>query len=211
MLSDSERARYHNALRRLKESTNGQPSRYDMISSIHTGDIEQTAHFGCHFAGFHREYLKLYEESLQEIDPSVTLPYWDSLLDQYMDDSAASLIFSAEFMGNGNGEVTSGPAANWQTETGPLTRNIGVEGELFLFEEFTTSPPEHGCRNMRDDQRYGELRPGVSPRRHPSVGGRQHGGTEHRRRRSALLDAPRQRGQNLGTSAAKRATSWRRH
>ncbi|XP_062611355.1 putative tyrosinase-like protein tyr-3 [Saccostrea cucullata] len=134
MLTDDERNRYHNAVRRLKESRNGE-SQYDMIASIHTGDIEQTAHFGCHFAGFHREYLKMYEEALREIDPSVTLPYWDSTIEQYMDSSAESLLFTAEFMGNGNGEVTSGPAANWQTETGPLRRNIGVEGELYLFEE----------------------------------------------------------------------------
>lgn len=100
-----------------------------------------------------------YEESLQEIDPSVTLPYWDSLLDQYMDDSAASLIFSAEFMGNGNGEVTSGPAANWQTETGPLTRNVGVEGELFLFEEIhnitTRTRFVEICGMTRDMESYG--------------------------------------------------------
>ncbi|XP_061189957.1 uncharacterized protein LOC133197769 [Saccostrea echinata] len=147
MLNDNERNRYHNAVRRLKESQNGE-SEYDMIASIHTGDIEQTAHFGCHFAGFHREYLKMYEEALREIDPSVTLPYWDSTLDQYMDNSADSLLFTAEFMGNGNGEVTSGPAANWQTETGPLRRNIGVEGELYLYEEIQNITTQTRLRDI---------------------------------------------------------------
>lgn len=97
--------------------------------------------------------------ALQEIDPTVTLPYWDSLLDQYMDDSASSLMFSPQFMGNGNGEVTSGPAANWQTETGPLRRNVGVEGELYLYEEIqnitTRTRFVEICGMTRDMENHG--------------------------------------------------------
>lgn len=104
-------------------------------------------------------YAFRYEEALREIDSTVTLPYWDSTLDQYMDDSAESLLFSADFMGNGDGEVTSGPAANWETETGPLRRNIGVEGELYLFEEIenitTRTRYTDICGMTRDLERYG--------------------------------------------------------
>ena len=63
---------------------------------------------------------------LREVDPTVTLPYLDTTLDQYMDESAQSLIWSEDFLGGGDGVVSNGPFANWQTNDGPLTRNIGV-------------------------------------------------------------------------------------
>ena len=53
-----------------------------------------------------------------------------------MENSPQSLMFSRDFMGNGEGEVTTGPFANWETGTsGPLIRSIGVSGELMTHEE----------------------------------------------------------------------------
>jgi hypothetical protein len=51
-------------------------------------------------------------------------------------DPTQSIIFSPQFLGNGNGLVTNGPFAYWQTPSGPLIRNIGNPGgSLFSKDE----------------------------------------------------------------------------
>ena len=51
-------------------------------------------------------------------------------MDFDMDNPTNSIVWSASFLGNGDGFVTSGPFANWMTPVGRLTRNIGVAGSL---------------------------------------------------------------------------------
>lgn len=54
------------------------------------------------------------ERALQAIDPSVMIPYWDSRLDSYLGNQTAdSIMWSDEFLGNKEGDVTSGPFAGW--------------------------------------------------------------------------------------------------
>ena len=48
------------------------------------------------------------------------------------------MIWSPEFLGNGDGFVTTGPFANWQTPAGPLTRNIGGASRLISKEVIAT-------------------------------------------------------------------------
>lgn len=48
-----------------------------------------------------------------------------------MPDPTQSVIWSEHFMGNGDGIVTTGPFADWDTAVGPLIRNLGHFGELF--------------------------------------------------------------------------------
>lgn len=79
-------------------------------------------------------YYSRLEEALRSINPILSLPYWDSTLDFDMDNPATSIIWSASFLGNGDGFVTSGPFANWMTPVGQLTRNIGVGSRLFSKE-----------------------------------------------------------------------------
>ena len=54
-------------------------------------------------------------------------------MDQAMIDPTQSNLWTAQFIGNGNGIVNEGPFAFWQTPTGPLIRNTGTTegGELF--------------------------------------------------------------------------------
>lgn len=65
---------------------------------------------------------------------SVTLPYWDSTLDFDMTNPANSIIWSVPFLGNGDGQVTTGPFANWMTNSLQLTRNVGGASTLFSKE-----------------------------------------------------------------------------
>ena len=68
----------------------------------------------------------------------MTLPYWDSSLDFDLSNPVDSMIWSPEFLGNGDGFVTTGPFANWQTPSGPLTRNIGGSSRLISKEVIAT-------------------------------------------------------------------------
>ena len=63
--------------------------------------------------------------------PGVTVPYWDSTLDEALPDPTQSVLFTETFLGDGFGIVQTGPFAHWNTLAGPLTRNIGQSGQLF--------------------------------------------------------------------------------
>lgn len=71
-----------------------------------------------------------FENALRQKVPDVTLPYWDSTMDQAMVDPTQSVTWSPQFLGNGDGLVTTGPFAFWQTPNGPLIRNTGQDGQL---------------------------------------------------------------------------------
>ncbi|KAH3722178.1 tyrosinase-like protein [Dreissena polymorpha] len=130
-LSNGERNAFHTVLRTMK--TNGV---YDMFAELHKGIVTTSAHGGPNFLGWHRVYLALFEEAMRRIDPSVSIPYWDSTLDMDMAKPENTVVFSSEFLGNGRGHVTTGPFANWVTPVGPLTRNIAANSSV-LFTLFT--------------------------------------------------------------------------
>uniref|UniRef100_A0A915Q146 ShKT domain-containing protein n=1 Tax=Setaria digitata TaxID=48799 RepID=A0A915Q146_9BILA len=123
MLTENERLRYHNALNILKQT-----GRYDQISTEHRlVGAGGGAHSGPGFLPF--------EIALRLIDPSVSVPYWDSVLDSYLPDPRDSIFFSPYFMGETDffGNVINGPFAYWSTLDGrsAILRNLGQEGQLF--------------------------------------------------------------------------------
>jgi hypothetical protein len=101
--------------------------------------------------------------------PDVTLPYFDSTMDEAMVDPTQSIIFSPQFLGNGNGLVTNGPFAYWQTPSGPLIRNIGNPGgslfskdeiRMFLSRTRNAEILEPGASNTFNlERRMGHLLP----------------------------------------------------
>ena len=76
-----------------------------------------------------------FERALAEIDPSVTLPYFDSNLDYHLGDDLATqtVTWTADFAGNGDGIVTTGPFAYW-----PLA--FPIDSRNFLHRNLTNAP-----------------------------------------------------------------------
>jgi tyrosinase len=52
--------------------------------SVHTMRMGSSLVRGKNFLAWHRRFLKLFEERLQAVDPTVTVPYWDSVTDRHI-------------------------------------------------------------------------------------------------------------------------------
>lgn len=77
-----------------------------------------------------------FEHQLDAQVPGVTLPYLDSTLDSSMSiDPVNSVIWSEHFLGNGDGDVKTGPfkywISTWNDTNYKLVRNIGSTGKLY--------------------------------------------------------------------------------
>ncbi|KAK9767309.1 hypothetical protein K7432_003004 [Basidiobolus ranarum] len=112
-LSQSEREEFFNALKALHNQS--QPiSAYDALSQIHSTYAHEI-HSGSAFCPWHRQFLRELEKKLQQINPKVTLPYWDWTIDSQAPHQ--SEIFKKEYLGGNGGArgcVSDGPFAGWK-------------------------------------------------------------------------------------------------
>jgi len=68
------------------------------------------AHEGVSFLPWHRELCNRLEALLREVDPGVSLHYWDWTTDPRASDNGTggtTNLFTDDFMGNGNGDVSA--------------------------------------------------------------------------------------------------------
>ncbi|VDI13703.1 tyrosinase [Mytilus galloprovincialis] len=130
-LTDAQRNRFIRAVQELKDRRIGSTNRYDALASAHDGRALGSAHSGPNFPSWHREYLKLFEAALQEIDDRVTLPFFDSRLDYNLYDPRESNFWGENFMGDHRGVVSNGPFRLWRQRNGAyLERNGGNSGSM---------------------------------------------------------------------------------
>lgn len=127
-LTAERKLAYVNAVRALKIKPSPwipSISTYDTFVLWHRdafGCALTAAHMGPAFFPWHRMYLHLFEQQLREVDPTVSLPYWDWMVDN----AADSWIWQDDFMG-GNGSAADGEAVI----TGPFRKD---EWELTIFD-----------------------------------------------------------------------------
>ena len=139
-LTAQEKSAFVNAVNGLKNTyqQGNSISIYDEFVSLHVAVMGFMREFGggtgpaagansAHtlpaFLPWHREYLNRFEQALQTIDSSVTIPYWDWTNSQSLD-----VMFQDDFLGSRGkgitievpgvgifegGPVQSGPFANW--------------------------------------------------------------------------------------------------
>lgn len=119
LLTPGERDRFVSAFATLNNRGMG---RFSVFRDMHRGIAYYEAHGYPAFLSWHRAYLLDLEREMQDIDPSVTLPYWRF-------DRPAPNLFDAAFLGesDGFGTVTfapSNPIQYWRTDSGDgITRD----------------------------------------------------------------------------------------
>ena len=71
-----------------------------------------------------------FEEKLREVDPTVSLPYWDYTMDYYLPCPIDSVIWSPCFVGNPVGRITDGPFQGYYGGLGiNIVRNAAKGGQ----------------------------------------------------------------------------------
>jgi tyrosinase len=139
-LTPSEKSAFVHALKTLKNTfpKNSQIGQYDIFVLQHvltmgfrkklgaTGPAQgNPAHSQPAFLAWHRQYLHEFEQALQKIDPSVTIPYWD-----WTDPNALKTLLQDDFLGSsGEGETVKIPEAGTFTG-GAVTSGIFADWTL---------------------------------------------------------------------------------
>jgi tyrosinase len=113
-LTAAERDRFLRALARLNDAGRGA---FQTFRDTHKIATVEEAHFDAGFLPWHRAFLLDLERALQQIDPSVSLPYWRF-------DQPAPSLFRTSFIGTGGttGVVafsSTNPLRAWSTDGFP--------------------------------------------------------------------------------------------
>ncbi|MGY4558732.1 tyrosinase family protein [Bacillus thuringiensis] len=128
-LSSDEKKVFVSALLRLKKE-----GRYDeyvhwhhavMVPSVLSYEPKDAqyrngAHRGPSFLPWHREFLMQVEADLQNIDSSISIPFWDWTEDAGLPDPSKAPVWSEDLMG-GNGVESEG----WRVESGQFAYKTG--------------------------------------------------------------------------------------
>ncbi|MFF4183381.1 tyrosinase family protein [Streptomyces sp. NPDC001691] len=130
-LTATEKRRFVDALLQLKRD-----GRYDAFVTTHNAFImsdtdsgDRVGHRSPSFLPWHRRFLIEFEQALQSVDASVTLPYWDWTVDR----TPSASLWAADFLGgtgrSRDGQVMDGPFAQ---SAGGWTLNVRVDGRTYL-------------------------------------------------------------------------------
>ncbi|KOU42822.1 tyrosinase MelC2 [Streptomyces sp. WM6378] len=130
-LTAAEKRRLVDALLQLKRN-----GKYDAFVTTHNAFImsdtdtgDRVGHRSPSFLPWHRRFLIEFEQALQSVDPSVTVPYWDWTVDR----TPSSSLWAADFLGgtgrSRDGQVMDGPFAQ---SAGGWPVNVRVDGRTYL-------------------------------------------------------------------------------
>lgn len=76
-LSSSKWDKFINSVKEIKKSGADKPLYKDFVGAHQMSQHKMTAHRFPEFLPWHREFLFQFENRLREIEPDVTIPYWD--------------------------------------------------------------------------------------------------------------------------------------
>jgi len=150
-LSADERIDFANAVMALKSRPSpwvSGISTYDTFVLWHRdamGCGVNAAHMGPAFFPWHRRFLRLFEETLQTIEPAVTLPYWDWTVDR----STTGAPWFDDLLG-GNGDPAEGEAVM----TGPFRKG---SWEISIFDPGDMDQVPYLARNFGASKMAAEL------------------------------------------------------
>jgi tyrosinase len=110
-LTPAERNRFLFALAKFNDGGRG---RFSDFRNVHTSAGDPEAHSRAGFLPWHRSFLLDLERELQNIDPTVALPYWKF-------DQPARKLFNRDFIGTSSSTGTvqfspTNPLQNWATD-----------------------------------------------------------------------------------------------
>lgn len=128
-LTHEELFRYQNAVKEL--ATQKSPTVWRNLTYLYEKYIPQS-HGNQFFLPWHRYFLRYAEMKLQEIDCSVTIPYFDWTLD--VGNLASSIVWQANFFG-GNGDKTE----NYCVKHHPFQNYLPPYWETCLKRNFNSS------------------------------------------------------------------------
>lgn len=139
-LTKSELKNYLNAIRKLMATPSTDPdyrgfSKYEQFFILHNNMYEH-CHGGAQFLPWHRALMRELEKNLQQIDPTVCVPYWDESREAQK--WWNSVLFSADYYGsynstNGDSCVSDGVfagvkfSANTPNPLGCVYRNMAPQ------------------------------------------------------------------------------------
>lgn len=108
-VSDIERDRFINAIVQLDTSkffpdgVSYWDKQEDIHKNAHFHGVD--VHFGPAFIPWHRVIVNRLEDLLREVDPALSLHYWNWTTDPRAASGGRAALFSAAFMGNANGDA----------------------------------------------------------------------------------------------------------
>ncbi len=110
LISDAERTKYINAVLKMdttKVFSDG-ITYWDKQEEIHkNGHLHGLAvHGGIEFIPWHRALCNHFEDLLREVDPELSLHYWDWTTDPRVAPAGGAALFTNVFMDNANGDVS---------------------------------------------------------------------------------------------------------
>ncbi len=156
-LTAAERRRFVAAVLELKRA-----GRYDRFVRTHIDYYKadgatglRAAHMAPSFLPWHRQYLLEFERELREVDPAVTVPYWDWTRDR----SPVGPPWGEDFMG-GNGR-----RGDLQVTTGPFAYAAGTGRSPSASPRTASSPATSDARRTRWTCPRGRSWPGRPVRR----------------------------------------------
>lgn len=133
LISDTERTRFINAILQM-DTTKLFPdgvTYWDKQEDIHkNGHASGLAvHGGIEFIPWHRALCNHFEDLLREVDPELSLHYWDWTTDPRVVPAGGAALFTDVFMDNANAEVSHLLSNFESTEGGghpKIWRNVGA-------------------------------------------------------------------------------------